>query len=158
VGSDRESINHRGNVHCKVRNPAVTLRGGAGDKADSTRQLRTVRTKAVYCPQSTVKLLSITGLLQAYPDENVNMTTTGLTLSGCKKGEFRMNSIYATIDKKCNLPVSQAYPHSKIKELPKSLIATVSGVDRENQNLGDVSWSSRQAPIYARYAYLNWKT
>jgi hypothetical protein len=32
---------------------------------DSTRQLRTVRTKAVYCPQSTVKLLSITALLQA---------------------------------------------------------------------------------------------
>ena len=101
---------------------------------DSAGKLRTVKTKAVYCPQSSVKLLSIPALLQAYPSENVNITSTGLTFSGSKTGAVT-NSIYATIDDRCNLPISQAYKHKLHEEIPETLIATISVVDRENHNL-----------------------
>jgi hypothetical protein len=81
-----------------------------------------------------VKLLSIPALLQEYPGKNVNTTSTGLTLSGCKTG-VQTNSVYSTIDVKCNLPVSQAYRHSSHEKLPETLLAAVGVVDRENQNL-----------------------
>jgi hypothetical protein len=94
---------------------------------DSTGKLRSVKMKAVYCRQSLVKLLSIT---------DVNMAAIGLTLSGCKTGDSPMNSIYSTINVKRNIPVSQAFTRSQLEEIPQSLIAIVSVVDRENQNLG----------------------
>jgi hypothetical protein len=69
---------------------------------DSTGELLTLKkTKAVYCPQSTVKILSITALLQEYVCETIMMTVTGLTLSGCKTGDTSTNSIYVvSIDRK----------------------------------------------------------
>jgi hypothetical protein len=105
--------------------------------SDSTGELQTLKTKAVYCPQSTVKLLSITALLQEYANETILMTATGLTLSGCKTGTRHTDSFYVSIDGKCNLPTSQAYRHSCHDELPKSLIAAVSVVERNNHNLGE---------------------
>jgi hypothetical protein len=104
---------------------------------DSTGELRTVKTKAVYCPQSTVKRLSISALLQEYVNKTILIISTGLTLSGCKTGVVHTNPIYVTIDAQCNLPTSQSYRHSCHNKLPKTLITSVSIVEQDNHNLGE---------------------
>ena len=44
--------------------------------------LRTIRLPAYYVPKTTSNLLSISSLLQTYPNESINITPTKLVLSG----------------------------------------------------------------------------
>lgn len=100
----------------KIKGLAKGLRiAGIGHVAwtfiDETGMLRTLKLPAYYVPSADVRLLSTTSLLQAYPNESIQMTEGYLRLSGCK--ESATNSILVGIHPRSNLHVSYAYVYGK---------------------------------------------
>ncbi|CAJ1930221.1 unnamed protein product [Cylindrotheca closterium] len=86
---------------------------------DKTGRLRTLKVPAYYVPSASVRLLSTTSLLQAYPLEQISQSSTLLTMIGTKdllsrdnvRQDEATNSIEVAIDPATNLPTSLAYDH-----------------------------------------------
>jgi hypothetical protein len=92
---------------------------------DCTEMLQSLKTKALYCPKATAKLLSTTSLLQEY-DESISLTSNQLILSGNHGSEQPTNAVIVQIDDpRNNLPNSQSVCHSSIDEIPRALNAAV---------------------------------
>ena len=105
---------------------------------DSTGMLRTLKLKALYVPKSKVCLLSISTLLQCYPDEQIMIDAQHLVLSGnpCPKdGRAPTNSVLVPINPKTNLPTSMGHHPSASKDIPASLNNVVTEVDDTNRNI-----------------------
>ena len=78
---------------------------------DSNGMLRTIKVPAFYVPSSSVRLLSITGLLEAYPLETITVGSDYLELSGSKESEQRTSSVRVDFDEQTKLPTSLVYNH-----------------------------------------------
>jgi hypothetical protein len=104
---------------------------------DCTGMLRSLKTKALYCPKATVKLLSTTSLLQEY-DESISITSNQLILSGSPGSEQPTNSVIVQIDPINNLPTSQSVCYKSIDDIPSALNAAVEVVNHANQNITPV--------------------
>ncbi|CAJ1935465.1 unnamed protein product [Cylindrotheca closterium] len=86
---------------------------------DKTGRLRTLKVPAYYVPSASVRLLSTTSLLQAYPLEEISQSSTLLTMIGTKdllsrdnvRQDEATNSIEVAIDPATDLPTSLAYDH-----------------------------------------------
>jgi hypothetical protein len=104
---------------------------------DCTGMLRSLKTKALYCPKATVKLLSTTSLLQEY-DESISLTSNQLILSGNHGCEQPTNAVIMQIDPRNNLPTSQSVCYKSIDEIPNALNAAVKVLSHANQNITPV--------------------
>ena len=99
---------------------------------DSTGMLRTIKLKALYVPQSKVRLLSTSTLLKTYPNETITLDSKHLILSG---EQGRTNSVLAPINPRNNLPTSMGHRPELTKDIPQSLNNIVTEVDHSNRNL-----------------------
>ena len=99
--------------------------------------LRTLKIPALYCPGSTVRLLSTTALLRAYPDETITMEYNRLVLSGSGEtpNKPKTNSVVVAVNPTNNLPTSIGHTTSSVESMPHALNATVSSVHHQNLNL-----------------------
>jgi hypothetical protein len=79
---------------------------------DCRGMLRTLKLPTYYVPTAGIRLLSMSSLLQEYPNEFLHADRTGLRLSGTfgapVGGQRAMNGIQATLDPQTNLPVAYA--------------------------------------------------
>jgi hypothetical protein len=104
---------------------------------DYTGMVRSLKTKALYCPKATVKLLSTTSLLQEY-DESISITSNQLILSGNSGSRQSTNSFIVQIEPINNLPTSQSVCYNGSDDIPNALNAAVEVVSHANQNITPV--------------------
>ena len=102
---------------------------------DTKGQLRSLKIRAYLVPKAQVRLLSTSGLLQAYPDETITIESHRLTLSGTS--DPTRGSIIARIDPSNNLPTTLAYRYSDAVETAQGLNAVVTTVSQSNFNLSE---------------------
>jgi hypothetical protein len=81
---------------------------------DTSGMLQAIKVPGYYVPEAHVRLLSMSSLLQQYPNEFITATKTGLRLSGtvgltqCLLG-MTVCSVEAARDPNSNLPTAYAY-------------------------------------------------
>lgn len=103
---------------------------------DSTGMLRTIKVPAYYVPESKVRLLSTTSLLQAYPNENICMEGRRLILSGdsASKEDIRRPIKIFTNDR-TNLHIGYAYTEGAGRTVQQAFQAIITTVSEGNHNL-----------------------
>ena len=103
---------------------------------DDTGVLRHFKLKALWVPESQVRLLSTEGLLQQYKDETILLQSGELHLSGATC-DRRRNSLTVRIHPSTNLPTSVAYRYNGCETVASALNNVISVVSSENMNLTD---------------------
>ena len=102
---------------------------------DGNGMLRSVKMKAFYIPECSMRLLSTSSLLQEYSDETIHLDGSSLHLSGIP-GDPERASVTVALDRRSNLPTSFAYSHDPEETVAQvnNLIAVTSD---ENINLSE---------------------
>ena len=106
---------------------------------DTEGMLRTIKVKALYVPATKVRLLSTAGLLDAYPDETLQITRGKLRLSGANATatHTKRNPIEVRIAVSNNLPTSVGYGQDAPGKAYQALAASINTVSNRNANLTD---------------------
>ena len=103
---------------------------------DEREILRRLKLKALWVPESTVRLLSTEGLLNQYQGESILLQHGTLRLSGVDSDKAR-NPVTVRVHPGTDLPTSVAYRYNGCMSAVKSLNNVVSVVKKENINLTD---------------------
>ena len=103
---------------------------------DSAGSLRIVRVPAFYVPNSKVRLLSTTNLLQTYKGEEVVQTETEMRLTGVQNDPTR-GELVAKVNPMTNLPTAFAYRPAATGPSLQALNSTISTVHQDNMNLSE---------------------
>ena len=103
---------------------------------DTTGVLRHFKLKALWVPESQVRLLSTETLLQQYKGENIQLRSGELTLSGIKSDKSK-NPVSVRVHSHTNLPTSVAYRYNGCEAAASALNNVISVVSNDNINLTD---------------------
>ena len=104
---------------------------------DQNNKLRTIIVPAFYVPSAGARLLSIPGLLEAYPTETITFGAGGkfLVLSGSEEGDVKTSSVRVDCDPQTNLPTSMAYNHKTTIQPWHEFNNALSSTMKHNHNL-----------------------
>lgn len=98
--------------------------------------LRSLKLPAFYIPESKVRLLSTSCILETYPGESITIDPLCLRLSGLE-GDPSHPPILAFIHPETKLPTAVAYRYGDTLQIPQTLNSVISTVHSDNRNLSE---------------------
>ena len=102
---------------------------------DTEGKLRSIKVPGYYTPDSKIRLLSTTSLLQSYPNEKISVEAHQMVLSGDPGSA--LGSIVARVNPSNNLPTSSAFRYDLGTSGPNAFAVTLSEVSNSNINLNE---------------------
>jgi hypothetical protein len=117
---------------------------------DCQGMLRTLKLPAYYAPTAGIRLLSMSSLLQEYPNKFLHTDRTGVLLSGTfgapVGGQRATNGVQATLDPQTNLPVVNALDYDGSRRPRASENASNSSNRRHGDSNSSAGSSGASSP------------
>ena len=99
-------------------------------------KFRTIRVPAHYVPNSPVKLLSTSQVLQHCPNEHIELSNNAAMLTGVQ-GDDSKPEIKVFVNPMFNIPTAIGYRLPAVQRVAEALNVMTTAVDPRNVNLSD---------------------